>query len=374
MKLPKEFTLAEIAHVIGGKVSGPADTKVSTVAMTPATARAGDLALVFDSKLLKQLSACQASAVIIPEGETCHLPAVSVARPMLALQKMLSAVSPRRFHAEAGIHPSAVVDKSCEIGEGVAIGPLVVVGPGSKIGAGTKIAAGCVIGGQVSIGENCLFHAGCLIADYVQIGNRVVLQQGASIGSDGFGYVTERTSNLERRLAGDKNLSNESNPHLKIPQIGNVIIEDDVEIGSNATIARATMGATIIGAGSKLDNLVMIAHNCRIGKETIIVSQSGLAGSTSLGDRAIVAGQVGVKDHIRIGADAILEAQSGVMRDVGEGEVVCGSPAVPHMEFMTNVAMTRKGEQIYKEVRDLKKKVAQLESLLLERQLVGKDN
>jgi UDP-3-O-[3-hydroxymyristoyl] glucosamine N-acyltransferase len=293
---------------------------------------------------------------------------------MLALQKMLTAVAPRRFVPEPGIHPTAVVDPSCEIAPGAAIGALVVIGPGSKIGSGSKISAGCVIGAQVTIGENCLLHAGCLIADYVQIGNRVVLQQGASIGSDGFGYVTEKTSNLERRLSGNKDLSGEPNPHLKIPQIGTVIVEDDVEIGSNSTIDRATMGATIIGSGSKLDNLVMIAHNCRIGKETIIVSQSGLAGSTSLGDRVIVAGQVGVKDHIRIGDDAIIEAQSGVMRDVAEAEVVCGSPAVPHMEFMTNVAMTRKGEQVYKEVRELKKKVAKLESLLLERQLAVKDN
>jgi len=364
MKLPKEFSIGEIAMVIGGRVEGPADVKVQSVAMSPLAAQPGDLALVFDPKLVRRIAECKASAVIVPEGIKCNLPMVVVNRPTLALQKMLTAVQPRRYMPEPGIHPTAVVDKSCEIGEGVAIGPLVVIGPDTKIGAGTKIMAGCVIGGKVVIGESTLLHPGCLIADYVKIGSRVILQQGASLGSDGFGYVTERTSNLEKRMSGSRDVSTESNPHLKIPQIGTVIVEDDVEIGANATVDRATMGATIIGQGSKIDNLVMVAHNVRMGKEVLVIAQTGLAGSTVLGDRSIVAGQAGIKDHIRIGADSIVEAQSGVMRDVADGEVVCGTPAVPHIEYMTNVAMIRKGEQMHKELKELKKRIAQLEGHL----------
>lgn len=373
MKLPREFSLAEIAAVTGGKVEGPSDIKVHSVALSPWEAQPGQLALIFDLKLLRHLDTCKASAVVVPPGVKVDFPKVVVQRPLLALQKMLSAVAPRRYFPEPGIHPSAVVDESCQLEEGVAIGPKVVVGPGTKIGKGTRIMAGCVIGGQVSIGQNCLLHPGCLIADYVQIGHRVIFQQGASIGSDGFGYVTEKPSNLEKRIAGSRDLSDEPNPHLKIPQIGTVIIEDDVEIGSNATIDRATMGATIIRQGTKIDNLVMIAHNCQIGKESIIVSLSGLAGSTHIGERAIIAGQVGIKDHIRIGKDVIVEAQSGVMRDIEDMEVVCGSPAVSHREFMTTVAMNRKGEQIYRDLRALQKQVARLESQLAQRQLVGQE-
>jgi UDP-3-O-[3-hydroxymyristoyl] glucosamine N-acyltransferase len=203
-----------------------------------------------------------------------------------------------------------------------------------------------------------------MIADYVIIGNRVIMQQGAALGSDGFGYVSERPSNMELRLAGVKELSFEANPLLKIPQIGTVIIEDDVEIGANTTIDRATIGATRIGKGTKIDNLVMVAHNCTIGKETILVAQVGVAGSCSIGDRAILAGQVGVKDHITIGRDAILEGQAGVMKDVPDEDVQVGAPAIPVRDFMTHVAHTKKLPKLFDEFKALQKRVAELEKEL----------
>jgi UDP-3-O-[3-hydroxymyristoyl] glucosamine N-acyltransferase len=278
---------------------------------------------------------------------------------------MLTAVQPKRFLPPSGIHPTAVIDESAQIDETAAIGPLVVIGPQTKVGPQTKIMAGCLIGGSVTIGENCLLHPGCMIADYIRIGNRVILQQGASIGSDGFGYVTERISNLEKRMAGREDLIAESNPQLKIPQIGTVIIEDDVEIGSNTTIDRATIGATVIGTGTKIDNLVMIAHNCRLGKECIVVALAGLAGSVSIGDRAIIAGHAGVKDHIVIGEDAIVEAKAGVMQDVPDREAVVGSPSVPHRKFFASQVMVqRKLPQMYDDLKVLKDRVAQLEAQL----------
>lgn len=367
MKLPSEMSLAQIAQMIGGQVQGPADLKVSSFAQSPLSATTGDIALVTDRKLLKRLGELKASALIVPEGTVCDLPVIFVKRPMLAIQKILSALKPKRF-IPSGIHPSAVIDPSAEIGEKVSIGPFVAIGPHTKVGARTVIMAGTVVGGAVEIGDDCLFHPGCLIADYVKIGNRVILQQGASLGADGFGYVTERPSNMELRQEGIKELSDEPNPLLKIPQIGTVILEDDVEIGSNSTIDRATVGATVIGAGTKIDNLVMIAHNCRLGRETIIVAQAGIAGSCTIGERVIIAGHAGIKDHIKIGKDAIIEGQAGVLRDVGEGEVVVGAPAMPMREFFTRLALWKKLPKFNDDIKSLQKKVAQLEEELLQKQ------
>lgn len=364
MKLPKDLSLKEIAFFIGGKVEGNADTKVSTFAMNPLNAKEGDLAVLFDKAYLKRIDECKATAAIVPTGTKCSMPHITVDRPLLAMQRMLGAMQPKRFLPPKGIHPTAVVDETATLGEGVALGPHVVVGPGSSIGDNTIVMANCVIGGKVTIGRNCLLHPGVLVADYTQIGNRVIMQQGASVGSDGFSYVTEKTSNIERRLAGIKELSKEQNSNLKIPNIGNVVIEDDCEIGANATIDRATVGSTKIGAGTKIDNLVMIAHNCNIGKDVLVIAHSAVAGSCKIHDRAILAGQVGLKDHITIGADAIIEAQAGVLSDIAEDAVVVGSPAMNAREHLTNVAYSRKGEQMYKQLRALQKKVDELEAKL----------
>jgi UDP-3-O-[3-hydroxymyristoyl] glucosamine N-acyltransferase len=371
MDLPKEFTLQEIAAVAGGKVGAGPETKVKRVAFSPLHAGPGDLALLFEPKMLAALPHCKASAVLVPEGTQCSVPHITVKRPKLALQRMLSAVQPKRFLPAAGVHPTAVVDPTAELAEGVAIGPLAYVGPQTKIGARTVIGPGVMIGGKVIIGEDCVIHQGSTIADYVQIGNRVTLQQGASIGPDGFGYVTEHESNLEIRENGQTGaaLSNEPNPLLKIPQTGTVILGDDVEVGSNACIDRATIGATTIGAGTKIDNLVMIAHNNTIGKECIFVAGSSAAGSCVIGDRVVFAGFAGTKDHLRVGNDGVLLAQAGVMFDVEEGQMVVGTPAAPVREYFTQIAHTKKLPSYAKEIRDLKKKVEQLEKTLLERQL-----
>lgn len=371
MKLPKEFTLAEIAALVGGVVDGPHDTRVSSVALSPLSAGQGDLALVFDGKFLKRIGEVKATAVVVPAGVEAPLPSIKVARPLLALRSMLAAVAPGRFYPEPGIHPTASVHSTASIGEGAAVGANAVVGPHTTVGRGTVIGANCVLGGRVSVGEDCILNAGSLVADYVQIGNRVILQQGANVGCDGFGYVTERPSNMELRLSGVSELSDEPNPHLKIPQIGNVIIEDDVEIGANTTIARATMGSTVIGAGSKLDNLVMIAHNVRLGREVLIVAQTAVAGSTVVGDRAVLSGHVAVSDHLKIGKDAIIEGKAGVMRDIPERDVQVGIPAVPRREHMEQLVHVKRLPKMADEIRDLKKRIAQLETMLGAKELVA---
>lgn len=370
MELPREFTLAEIAQVAGAKVGSGGDTKIKRVSVSPLQAGEGDLALFFDPKLLSKLSECKASAVLIPEGTQCSLPHLVVQRPQFAMQKMLAAIQPKRFIAEPGIHPSAVVDPTAELGEGVCVAPNAVIGPKTRIGARTKIGAGVLIGGGVKIGEDCVLHQGAKVADYCRLGNRVILQQGASIGADGFGYVTERPSNMEIRMNGSKEpLSDEPNPLVKIPQTGYVILEDDVEIGSNSCVDRATMGATVIGAGTKVDDLVMIAHNNKFGRECIVVAMAAFAGSCTVGDRAVIAGQVGVKDHIRIGKDAIVQAQAGVMADIDEAAVMLGSPAQPYREFFAMTAVQQRLPEMRRQVKAMEKRIEQLEKALLERQL-----
>lgn len=367
MDLPKEFTLAEIAAISGGKVGASGDTKVKRVAFSPLKAGEGDLALFFEPKLLSKLPECKATAVLVPEGTECSIPHILVKRPQLALQRMLTAVQPKRYIADKGIHPTAVVDPTAKLGDGVCVGPLSVIGPKTTIGANTRIGAGVLIGGEVQIGTDCILHQGVMVADYVRVGNRVILQQGCSLGADGFAYVTETPSNMELRIEGRTDLSDAPNPLLKIPQIGIVIIEDDVEIGSNSTVDRATMGATVVGQGSKIDNLVMVAHNCRLGKEVIIAGHAAIAGSCTLGDRAILAGQVGMKDHIHIGKDVILQGQAGVMTDMEDGTVAVGTPAVPMRDFFTQVAHIRRLPKVAQDMKEMKKKIERLEKALLER-------
>jgi UDP-3-O-[3-hydroxymyristoyl] glucosamine N-acyltransferase len=369
MDLPKEFTLAEIAQVAGARVGSGGDTKIKRVSVSPLQAGEGDLALFFDAKLLPKLSECKASAVLIPEGTACTIPHLLVKRPQFAMQKMLSAIQPKRFIADGGIHPTAFVDPTAQLAEGVSVGPNAVIGPKSTVGARTKIGAGALVGGGVKIGEDCIVHQGAMIADYCRLGNRVILQQGASIGADGFGYVTERPSNMEVRMAGSKEMSTDPNPLIKIPQTGYVILEDDVEIGSNSCVDRATMGATVIGEGTKVDDLVMIAHNNRFGRECIVVAMAAFAGSCTVGDRAVIAGQVGVKDHTRIGNDAIVQAQCGVMTDIEDNAVMVGSPAQPYGEFFRMTAVQQKLPEMRKNMRDMQKRIESLEKALLERQL-----
>jgi UDP-3-O-[3-hydroxymyristoyl] glucosamine N-acyltransferase len=364
MKLPVEMTLGQIAAVVGGRVKGSADIKVNSVATSPLAATSSDLALIFEKEMLKRIGECKAAAIMVPEGTDADRPLIVVERPMLAIQRILTAAGVKRYFPEKGLHPTAVIDPTAELGANVAIGPLVVIGPGTKIGARTIIMANTVIGGEVLVGDDCLIYPGVILSDFVRIGNRVILQQGCSLGSDGYGYVTEKPSNLEKKAAGRTDFSDDENPLLKIPQIGTVIIEDDVEIGSNTTIDRATMGATIVGRGSKIDNLVMIAHNCRIGRECIVVGQAAIGGSTKINDRAVVAGNAGIKDHLEIGKDAIVEAMAGVMKDVPEHDVQVGVPATPVRQFFTEVAHVRRLPKMASEVKALQKRLAALEEKL----------
>ncbi|MBS1989456.1 MAG: UDP-3-O-(3-hydroxymyristoyl)glucosamine N-acyltransferase [Cyanobacteria bacterium SZAS LIN-3] len=372
MRLPQPMNLGQIAALIGGRVHGDPTVEVSTVCPSPMQAKEDDLAFVFDQKLVKKLGNCVAKAIVAKEGTEKDFPErnmVLVPRPNLAIQKVLTAVAPKRYYPPAGVHPTAVVDESAVLGANVALGPYVVVGPKSKIGAGTKIMAHTVIGGEVEIGENCIIYPHCIVADYCKIGNRVIMQQGASLGSDGFGYVTERPSNLEQKMAGQKEFSDAPNPLLKIPQIGNVVLHDDVEIGAYATIDRATMGSTIVGEGTKIDNLVMIAHNNRIGKENLIIACVAVGGSCVLGDRVVIGGGSNVSDHLTLSDDAVLSGGSGAMKDIPPGEIHVGTPAVASRDFFSQIANSRRMPRLIDDLKDLKKRMAILEEQIAEKAL-----
>ncbi len=372
MKLPVPMTMAQIAGFVGGTPHGAADTQVTGIAVDPLEAVEGDIALVIDKQLIAKMKDIKASVVISPVGtEKVHpdRAMILVERPKMAIQKICTALAPKRFLPEKGIHPTAVIDPTAEIAEGAQIGPYVVVGPQTKIGAGTVVMPNTVIGGKVVIGEKCLIHPGCLIADYVKIGNRVILQQGASIGSDGFGYTTEKPANAELLVAGVKELPDVRQPLLKIPQTGTVIIEDDVEIGSNTTIDRATIGATVIGAGTKIDNLVLVAHNCKIGNDAIIVGQTAIGGSCVIGDRSILAGGVLMKDHVKVGKDSIIEGGAAVIREVPPQEVQVGIPAIGAREYFKQLAHIKRLPKVNDEIKELKARLVQLEKQILEKSL-----
>ena len=375
MRLPQEMPIAMIAQLIGGRVHGDGSVKVSTVSPSPLHAGEDDLAFVYDEKLIKDLGSCKAKAIIAPTSSEKMHPdrnMVLVARPNLAIQRVLTALQPKRYTPPVGIHPTAVIDETAEVSDSAAIGPYVVIGPKSKVGARTIVMSHTVIGGEVTIGEDCLLHPACLIADYCKIGNRVILQQGAGIGADGFGYVTANESNLEKSKRGEKNLSSEPNPLLKIPQIGNVVLDDDVEIGSYATIDRATMGSTVVGAGTKIDNLVMVAHNNRIGREVMIIGNAAIGGSCNIGDRSVVAGSSSLSDHVTMSSDAVLVGGSGAMRDIASGEIHAGVPAVNARDFFGQVAAVKRMPRVLDDVKDLKKRLALLEQQILEKQVATK--
>jgi UDP-3-O-[3-hydroxymyristoyl] glucosamine N-acyltransferase len=243
-----------------------------------------------------------------------------------------------------GVHESAWVGDGVHLGKGVSIGPLAHVGHGASIGSGTVILGGAYLGSGVCVGENCLIHPRATILDRCRLGNRVIIHSGVVIGSDGFGFAQD-----------------EKGRHIKIPQVGIVQIDDDVEIGANCTIDRATFGRTWIQQGTKIDNLVQIAHNVTVGEHSILVAQVGISGSTRIGKHVILAGQVGIVGHIEIGDRVRIGAQSGVPYSVKAGEDVLGSPAMPHKEYLRCAAGFRHLPRFREELRELKAKVGKLE-------------
>ncbi len=326
--------LKEIAEIIGGQLIGDGEIEITGVSGL-SEAKAGDISFLTGTKLVAEAGKSRASAIIVNKAvEGMDKPQVAVGNPQLAFAQLLGHfyVKP---HPYLGISEKAVVSPSAEIGENVTIYPFAYICDKAVIGKDSIIYPGAYVGEKSVIGEGCLIYPNVTIRDGVTIGKRVIIHAGAVIGADGFGYVFDGRA------------------HRKIPQVGSVIIEDDVEIGANTAIDRATTGATVVGQGTKIDNLVQIAHNVKIGRAAIIVSQVGIAGSSEIGDGVILGGQAGIPDHVKLEAGAMVGAQAGVIGDLKKG-IYLGAPAIPHRDWL-------KASAIFAQLPELKKKIRELE-------------
>ena len=333
-----EFTVQEIVAAVDGQlVSGQqAQTKIRGAAAI-AEAEEGQITFFGNLKYLAHLKASRATAALVPLDFAEDIPAIAirVGNPSLAFAQLLEKFAPPVIEFAPGIHPTAVVGKGVILGDKVSVQPFVVIEDGAQIGAHTVIGAHGYVGHEAQIGQGCKLAPRVTIGARCQLGNRVIVHSGAVVGSDGFGFE----------------LSN--GRHVKIPQTGIVQIDDDVEIGANTTIDRARFGRTWIQEGTKIDNLVQIAHNVVVGKHCILVSQAGISGSTRLGNYVTLAGQVGIVGHIEIGDQAIVAAKSGVSKSVPAKEVVFGYPAGPIQEYKEELACIARLPKLYARVKKL---------------------
>ncbi len=338
--------LSRIAKQLGGILDGDGGIDIVAVAGL-AEAGKGDISFLSNPKYAAQIAATKASAVIVPNDWNrpvkCALVRVENSDQVFALAAELFYEAPPR--PAAGVHPSAVVAESAQLGDGVSIGANCTVEEGVSIGANTVVSPNCCINYKTVIGADCFLYPLVSIREFTEIGDRVIIHNGTVIGSDGFGYAV-----LDDGL------------RTKIPQIGKVVIEDDVEIGANVAIDRARFGKTRIGKGTKVDNLVQIAHNVVIGEHSVLCGQSGISGSTTIGSRVIMAGQSGLAGHLQVGDGAIVGAQSGVMKDVPAREFVFGSPAMPHLQTKKMMANMIALPKLKDRLKKLEERIERLES------------
>jgi UDP-3-O-[3-hydroxymyristoyl] glucosamine N-acyltransferase len=334
--------LDEVADLVGGTLYGDPSIEIEGVAGLN-DAGPEDITFLSDRKNLKDLARCKAAAVLATSAEGIGQPVVEVANPYAAFADLLGVFHPS-IPPPGTVDERASVDPSARLGEGVTLYPYAVVGPDVVVGDRAVIHSHAVVGEGCSIGPDCVLHPNVTLYPGVELGRRVVVHGGAVLGSDGFGYAEL-----------------EDGTRRKIPQVGRVVVEDDVEIGANVAVDRATLGATVIRRGTKIDNLVHIAHNSIVGADGIIAAQAGLSGSCEVGDRVIILGQVGLIDHVRVGDGATLIAQAGVTRDVEPGEVVSLTPAMPHSVSRRVVTALPRLPDLAKEVRALARRLEELE-------------
>ncbi len=333
-----QITIEELAALVGGQFAFPADAgRLVRGIAAIAEAEEGDLTFFGNAKYLPALKQCRATAALVPADfqEAIGPVTIRVTNPSLAFAQVLERFKPDPVKFAPGIHPSAVIGREVVIGEGASVQPFAVIEDRARIGVGSVIGAHAYVGHDARIGDGCLLHPRVTVGERCILGARVILHSGVVLGSDGFGFEF---------VAGK---------HVKVPQIGIVQIDDDVEIGANTTIDRARFGRTWIGAGTKIDNLVQIAHNVVTGQHCLIISQVGISGSTRLGKYVTIAGQAGLVGHIEIGDQAIIAAQSGVSKSLSAGETYIGAPAIPARQFKEQIGQIHRLPRLSARVRKL---------------------
>lgn len=334
-------TLSELAALVDGEVVGDPDFTVSGLAAL-SDAIDTDLSFLADGRYEEAREASGAGALLLDRERAADRPSIRVDDPYFAFLTLLDRFHPRS-HPDWGIHPSAVVSEEATLGEEVHVGPCAVIEAGARLGDRVVVYPGTYIGTGCQIGDDSLLFSNVSVYGGTRIGSGVTVHSGSVLGSDGFGY----------HLGPD-------GAFHKIPQVGGVVVEDNVEIGANTCVDRAMMGDTVIRTGTKLDNLVQIAHNCSVGPHTVMAGQAGLSGSVTIGSHVQVGGQVGVADHLEVEAGAALMAQSGIGRSVGPGEKMLGSPAAPRGQAFRAHAYGLRLPEIFREVKALRRQVEEL--------------
>lgn len=343
----KTFTLSKIAAMTHCRLEGNPDHQITGVADLE-SATSSDASFFSNPRYQSQMNQTQAGLIFIDEN-TQRINGRNYcisAQPSFAFQQLVDTFHPQRLSPSGfqAIHPTAVIHKTAQLGEGVTVGPHAVIDEEVKIGSGTFIGAGVYVGPGCTVGEACLIHPRVVIREECIIGNRVIIQPGAVIGSCGFGYTTDKQGR-----------------HIKLNQVGNVIIEDDVEIGANTTIDRSRFKSTKIGQGSKIDNLVQIGHGVEIGQYNIIVAQTGIAGSTRTGRYNVFAGQVAIAGHLTMDDEVTVTGKSGVTKSLGKGNYG-GVPAMPLHEYNRNQVFLRNIEKYVDQIKELAKQVENLKN------------
>jgi len=335
--------LEKISELVGGKLKGDGSLEISGIRAFD-QAGEGHITFVIKKKFLDILNESKASAVLVKKEVDNSISQIIVASPELAFARLL-----REFHPnprpKAGIHERAVVGENVRLGEQVTLSAGVSIGDDVSIGDHVHLYPGVVVGDRCRIGSHTTLYPNVTLYNDTELGCRVILHAGVVIGADGFGYTLD-----------------EKGTHYKIAQIGRVVIEDDVEIGANSCVDRASMGVTLIKRGTKLDNLVQVAHNCTVGEHSILVSQVGLAGSCTLGHHVVLAGQVGISDHVTLGDQVTITGRSATFRDIESNQVYGGYPAVPLADWKKYIALLPKLPKLARKIRDLEKQLNDIEN------------
>jgi UDP-3-O-[3-hydroxymyristoyl] glucosamine N-acyltransferase len=333
--------LRQLAARLGCELLGDGEVEIEGVAGIE-QARPGDLTFLANPRYAAHLASTRASAVVLAPGHESTLPRLVVTNPYLTFARAVAVLRPSDPPA-VGVDPGAHVDPTAVLGKGVHVGAFAVVGKRARVGARTVLRAHVVLYEDVTVGEDCVLHSGVHVREGCRLGDRVVVQNGAVIGADGFGFARDG-----------------ENRYHKFPQVGTVVIEDDVEIGALTAIDRAALGETRVGRGSKLDNLVQVGHSVTIGRDTVLAGQVGIAGSTRLGDRVTLAGQVGVAGHLTIGDDVIATAQTGIPSSVVAGRLVSGYPAIDNRAWLKSSAVFARLPELQRRVRELEARLSAL--------------